>query len=329
MGNSVGQGIHHLHRHDIIVIFGIIILLRGFCRGGNQYSRSGTAADLHGKPLQLLMQTRQEFCRHTGVNQNRLHRVTNRRTGAFGVDGDLHRHFQIGILVHKQVTVSRPRFNDGNGSVFHHALDQSLSASGNQHVHVSAHGHQNLGAFPLGGFNQLHPVRIQITVLQCPFDQSDDGGIGMDGFLSAAKNHRVARLQAESGGIHRHVRTCLVDHGDHAKGDPHAGNFQSRRTGPRLSLPYGILQLHQVSEGLTDPFDSFFIQRQSIQHGFGNTVVLRLLQILLVFQDQRLALLLQQLGNAQKHAVFRFRICQSQTCRRFLGVHTQQLDFFP
>ena len=51
-------------------------------------------------------------------------------------------------------------------------------------------------------------------------------GVGVRGAGRAAQHDRVARLQAQRGGVDRHVRPRLVDHGDHAERDAHPAHLQ-------------------------------------------------------------------------------------------------------
>ncbi len=50
--------------------------------------------------------------------------------------------------------------------------------------------------------------------------------VGVDGLLAAAQDHRVAALDAEGGGVDRHVGTALVDHEDDAERNAHLLDLQ-------------------------------------------------------------------------------------------------------
>ena len=53
----------------------------------------------------------------------------------------------------------------------------------------------------------------------------------------AAQQHRVAGLQAQRGGVDRHVRPRLVDHGDHAQRDSNLAEVEPVRPGARRPRP--------------------------------------------------------------------------------------------
>ncbi len=50
--------------------------------------------------------------------------------------------------------------------------------------------------------------------------------VGVDGFLAAAQDHRVAALDAEGGRVDRHVGAALVDHEDDAQRHAHLPDLQ-------------------------------------------------------------------------------------------------------
>ena len=74
--------------------------------------------------------------------------------------------------------------------------------------------------FRLVSSTKGHTVPGQPGGLQSGPHDGDEGLVGAEGLLAAPEDDGVARLEAESGGIHRDVGPGLVDDADDAQGDP-------------------------------------------------------------------------------------------------------------
>ena len=65
----------------------------------------------------------------------------------------------------------------------------------------------------------------------------DDGPVGLEGGGRAAQEGGVARLQAQPGGVARHVGPVLVDHADDAERHPHPASPAGRWAAPSPRSP--------------------------------------------------------------------------------------------
>ena len=218
------------------------------------------------------------------------------------------------------MAVPRPRFDHRNGRILHHVLNQSLAATGNEHVDITPHIHQNLCALPVGGGNQLHAMGIKTALRKCRLDQLYQLFVGVNGFFSATKHHGVSGLQAESGRIHRHVGAGFINDRHHAERHPDVPDGNARGALPRLSLSDRVLQIDKLLQRAADRLHPFFAQRQPVNHRLCQSAVRRPVQIQPVGSRQLCGVFPENPGNAEQNSVFLFGVGKRQLGRRRLGI---------
>jgi hypothetical protein len=89
--------------------------------------------------------------------------------------------------------------------------------------------------------------------------------LGVQAFRSAAQQHRIARLQAQCGGIRADIRPALVDHADHADRRRDAADMQPvrlRPVGQRAAERIG--QSGDILDALRHRRDARLGQRQAV-----------------------------------------------------------------
>ena len=167
------------------------------------------------------------------VDQQRLGRAADAGAAHLGVDGDLHRHVEIGRAVDIEMADAFEMGEDRHPRLALHAPDQAFAAARNDHVEIAVEAVQHLAdGGAVGGRHQLDGIFRQAGRLQ-PFDQAGmDGGGRIERIRAAAQDHRIAGLEAERAGIRRHVRPALIDDADDAERRAHALDMQAVRPVP-------------------------------------------------------------------------------------------------
>ena len=87
----------------------------------------------------------------------------------------------------------------------------------------------------------------------------------LSALLEPAEDRRIAALQAERGGVDRHVRPCLVDDRDHADRNPLLGDLEPVGERPPLDdLPDRILEAGDLAHAVRHLGDPRLGQRQPV-----------------------------------------------------------------
>ena len=82
---------------------------------------------------------RQEFIRNILMHQQCFHRIAYGRTLHLGIEGNLHRHLHISILVNICMAYARTCFDNRHAGITHHRLNQPGTAARNNHVDKAIH----------------------------------------------------------------------------------------------------------------------------------------------------------------------------------------------
>ena len=166
-----------------------------------------------------------------GVHQQRLDRVAHRRPLGLGVEQDVQGHLLIRRRVDVQVAVADPGLDHRHLAAPDHGLDQTGAAARDQHVDQAAGGHQLAGHLTRTR-HQLDRVGRQSGVGQTGLQRLDDRRVGLGRRRGAAEQDGVAGLQADAGGVGRHVRPGLVDDAHHAERHPDLADLHPVGVGP-------------------------------------------------------------------------------------------------
>ena len=86
---------------------------------------------------------------------------------------------------------------------------------------------------------------------------------------AAAQNNRIARLDAQNGGVDGHVGARLVNHGNHAQRHAHAAHKNTIGALPlALCGPHGIGQIGNVTAGGAHFIHNSGRERKAVKTGF-------------------------------------------------------------
>ena len=268
MGQCLLQGVHHLHRQDVVPVLRLPVLLRG--RGDSRQDCPGplTAPQLHllfGKPR---LHQGQGLLRDVLVDQQGLQGVAHRGPGALAVVHHFRRHPKVRGSVHVGVAVAHPGLDHRDFSVLLHRADEPRPAPGNEHVQVLGQGHQLPGGLAAGVLHQLHAVPGQAPGLQGVPEHLYHRLVGAEGLFPAPEDHGVAGLQTQGGGVAGHVGTGLVDDADNPQG--HGDLLHLQAVGahlPREDPAHRVRGGGHLSHGLGHGGDPFLRQPQPVQQG--------------------------------------------------------------
>ena len=96
--------------------------------------------------------------------------------------------------------------------------------------------------------------------------RSRQHGVGVHGGRRAAQDDRVARLEAQRGGVDRHVRARLVDDGDDAERDAHLAARRARWAGDALDdLTDRVGQRGDRARAVGDAAHARLVERQAVE----------------------------------------------------------------
>lgn len=146
------------------------------------------------------------------------------------------------------------------------------AAPGNEHIQITRELHKGGGSFPGGILHQSDAVGVQPGFGQSLTHQLHQTDVGAENILGAPENHRIARFQAEHGGIHGDIGTGFIDHAHHAQRHPHLGNDQS--IGQGLGVEHfsdGVLESSHLAYPFHNASQTLFVQEHPVEQVGGDT----------------------------------------------------------
>ena len=168
-------------------------------------------AQLDAGVAQLAKSGRQERVRRVDVDEQRLGRVADAGPLGLGVDDDPLRGVEVGGRVDVDVAVARRRVDHRHRGDRLQRLLQPLATARDDEVDEAVLGGE-LGQLLAPAAQQRHRALGQPG--RRLGGHRGEHGVGVRRRRRAAQHDRVARLQAQRGGVDRHVRARLVDDGD-------------------------------------------------------------------------------------------------------------------
>jgi len=217
------------------------------------------------------------------VDQQGLGRAADRHPPQLGVDDDVDGLLGIGGGVDEDVVQAFEVAQHRGAGLGLDAGDQALAAARDDQVDRAVQAledHADGGA--IGRLHRLHRAGGQAGGHQAALDRRVDREVRGDALRAAAQDHRVARAHAQRRGVGGHVRTALVDHGDHADRRTHPADVEA--VGPGPARGGHAQRVGDLGDGLDpggDAFQARFVQGQAVEHrardavGFGARQVLR------------------------------------------------------
>ena len=122
----------------------------------------------------------------------------------------------------------------------------------------------------VGGAHGLHRIFGKVRRVQSGAHAFDDHARRMAAFAAAAQDHRIARLEAQGGGIRTDIRARFIDHADHADGYGNA--FDGQAVGALEGgqpATHGVGQFGDLFERAGHALDPVLGQAQAVDEAFG------------------------------------------------------------
>ncbi len=199
------------------------------------------------------------------MHQQRLHRVAGTVALRLGVVGDADRHVDVGVFVDEHVTDAVQMLDHRHRGFVGHALDQALAAARHQHVDVAVHRREHAHGGTVGSRDRLHRILGQAGGGKALVQAGCDRLVRAHRFGAAAQDRRIARLEAQRGGVGGHVRPRFVDYADDAERHAHSADLDAGRTVFELGdLTHRIGQCRDLAQTLGHRGDAFRVQRQPV-----------------------------------------------------------------
>ena len=296
--DGVAHVVDHADGHHRAEELGGEVALQGRHGVGHDGAHPLVGPDLDARRRQRRGQPGQERSRHTGVHEDRLDRVADPEAVRLGVDRQLVRHGQVGRAVDVDVAVPVAVEHVGHGGVLDQRRDERPTAARDQAVDEAAQPHEGDRRLVRGVLDEGHGVLGQPRLHGGPAEQRHDGPVGVEGGGRPAQEGRVARLEAEAGGVARHVRAVLVDHTHDAERDAHPGHPQAVGAHPALGdLPDRVGQGRHLAQAARHGPHPLLGQAQPVAGRLDHAGRLGPLQVGPVGLDQRRPLLLEEVGR--------------------------------
>ena len=136
-----------------------------------------------------------------GVDEQGLHRIAHAHPMGLGIQDDGERHVEIGALVDVDVAEPFVVLEDGHRRTLRDQPHELLPAPRNDEVEVAIQREHRHDGGAVGRVDVLDGVGRQARLLdRLPQDVRDDR-VGLERLAASTQQHRVAGLEAESGGI--------------------------------------------------------------------------------------------------------------------------------
>ena len=182
--------------------------------------------------------------------------------------------------MHVHVTVADTGLDGGHLRVTNHRVDQARSPARNHHVDQAAGLDQVRHRGAIGGRKQLHRVGGQVLTDQRSAQHLYQRLVGPRRRGASAQQHGIAGLERQTESIDGDVGPALVDNADDAERNALLAQMQAVGQGVAAQhLPDRVGQTGDLAQAGGDPFDTFGVQRQPVEHrgrcadGFGSAEI--------------------------------------------------------
>ena len=133
-----------------------------------------------------------------------------------GIDGELHRHVELGGLIDKQVADAIVMFDHRHARERDDGFDETFAAARDDQVEPLVHLREGGDAFAIGERDELDRVFGRACRGECGGDRA----VRMNRFAATAKNRGVTGLETKRGRVGGDIRAAFVNDADGA--DRHA-----------------------------------------------------------------------------------------------------------
>ena len=299
----------------------VVLLGRGArpARAG-QGADALVAAQLDARVGQRAQGAGQEVGRDVGVDEQRLRRVADAGALRLGVEDDRLGHREVGARVDVDVAVAGRRVDHRHlgdrlerpleplAAARDHQVDQALLGAELGQLLAAAAGHEGQRA------------RRQAVGLDRVARDPGEDGVRVRGGRRAAQHDRVARLEAQRGGVDRHVRARLVDDGDDAERDAHLAHLEPVREPRALDhLADRVGQRDDLADPARHPGDPAAVEREPVHQRVGEPRLAARLEVAGVGLEDLGRARLERVGDREQRAVLGGRVERGQLARGGLG----------
>ena len=207
--------------------------------------------------------------RDRAIDQQRLGGAADAGAAHLGVEHDRLRHVERRGLVDIDVADAFEMREHRHPRFLLHARDQALAAARHDHVDGAVEAgehHPDRGA--VARRHQLDRVRRQAGLREPVDDRVVDGAVGALALGAAAQDRGIAGLEAERGGVGRHVRAALIDDADDAERHAHALDRHAVRPRPALGdLADRIGEIADHLDAGGHGGDALVVEREPVEEG--------------------------------------------------------------
>ena len=265
MRHGPGNAIHKASGADGIEIFGVPIIVGcGHDARVKRHHLGGAAHFAAGIGQRL-----DDFCRipKAAVDQQRFGGAANAGPPHFGVHDQGCRFVRISRFVDIAVVDPVEMREHRNTGLCLDAGDQRLAATRDDDVDQAMGLQHGANGGPVLCGDKLDGVGGQPGRDEASLERGKDRTIAMDGFASPAQQRGIARCQAQSGGIGRHIGAAFIDDANHTQ--RHAHTRQAQAIGPFGRVDDGadrIVKLGHGGHALGHGLQPGRIKPQAINH---------------------------------------------------------------
>ncbi len=195
--------------------------------------------------------------------------------------------------------------DDWNARILTDKPDESLATARDNEVDRARLVQQIAHRLPIAGRQHLDRICGQTGTLDRIADDRENGGIRPRRVRAAAKDHRVAGLQAQRARVGRHVGARLVDDGNHSDRHAHASNQETIRA-RRLEehLAHRVVERGDFFHGVGHLEYATLIECEAIDQGFGRSSRARIDHVSRVRADDLALARPQPVGHRTQCGVF-------------------------
>ncbi len=205
-------------------------------------------------------------------------------------------------------------------------LDQPAPAARDHQVDEFVRLEQRGDRTAVGGADGLYRVFGQARCSEAVAHAFDDHAGGMAAFAAAAQDHRIARLEAQGGGVGADIGARFVDHADHPDG--HGDAFDGEAVGALEAgelAAHGIGQFGDFLERAGHALDAVLGQAEAVDEALG-LAACDALHVLAIGFEQFAHPAAQRLGGFAQRVVLRLCAGGQQRARGLAGALAEVVD---
>ncbi len=263
---------------------------------------------------------RQELGGDALVHEQRLGGVAHAGALGLGVEDDRQRLLEVGGGVDVDVAVAGGGVDDGHGGDCLQRVLEALAAARDDQVDAVLLGGE-LGELlaPAAGDEADAAVGQPGGDGRLGGDLRERGvGVGRRG--GAAQDDRVARLQAQRGGVDGDVGARLVDDGDDAERHAHLAHVEA--VGQAVAVDHladGVGERGDLAHRARDRADARLVQAQAVEQRVADVGFARELHVALVGREDLLQAALERGGDRLERGVLDGGVGPREHARGALG----------